>query len=220
MRIQARRYALLQGAPLEMTIPGLQEAGGWTALLGRDAPLYLEIGLGKDPHLIERAVANPEGTYVGLEYSRKKLDKVLSKALRRGVKNLRVLHADAVRVLDPLLAEESLSGVYMLFPDPWPKKRHRKKRLIQPEFSCRLVNKLLPGADLELRTDNVDYRDQMLEVLHGIPDLENRLGQEGFAREPHPPEDHIATLFERKYRERGLSIYYLYFRKKGARKEQ
>jgi tRNA (guanine-N7-)-methyltransferase len=216
MRSQARKWAHLQGSHLEVTPEGYLEAGSWEKIFEQKGALTYEIGLGKDPHLIRRAAAHPEGLHVGLEYSRKKLDKVLYKALVAEVKNLRVVHADAVRVTDPLFGAESLSACYVLFPDPWPKNRHQKKRLVQTEFMRLLTSKLAPGAGLELRTDQEYYRDQMLEVLEGVPGLENRLGPGNASREPLDPDRHIPTLFEEKFLKRGLEIHYLYYRKKGA----
>ncbi len=218
MRLQARRYASLAGCDLEVTVPGLLEAGGFRSVFGDGGPISLEIGLGKDPHLIERAARDPAGHYVGLEYSRKKLDMVLAKALARGVKNLRVLRADATRVLGPLFPEASLRAVYVFFPDPWPKKRHRKKRLVRPEFVATLAGRMRPGADLELRTDDLDYRDQMLAVLGASPEFANRLGAGVCATEPTPSSgEHIPTIFETKFRRAGRTVYYLYFeRRRGA----
>src|SRR5262245_35341472 len=116
----AANAAELRESPLEVTVPGLLASGGWAGVLGEPRTLALEIGTGKDPHVIERAAADPAGGYVGLEYCRKKLDKVLSKAHARGVSNLRLLRANAREVLQPLFGDESLSAVYILFPDPWP----------------------------------------------------------------------------------------------------
>ena len=169
--------------------------------------------LGED--LIERALSNPQGCYVGVEYSRKKLDKVLSKAAQSGVENFRVLHADAARILHPLFPASSLIRVFILFPDPWPKKRHHKKRLIQSNFVRQLAEKMIAGADLELRTDDHHYFGQMMEVLEAEPVLRNRVGAGAYLVDPLEPNDYIPTIFESKFREMGKTIYYLYYQKSG-----
>ncbi len=213
MRLQARRHAQLDRSGLEISVPELVAAGGWAAIFDNDGPFSLEIGLGKDAHIIEQAIAGPDHRYVGLEYSRKKLDMVIAKVLRRGgVPNLRVMRADAVRILHPLFRDGSLEKIFVFFPDPWPKKRHRKKRLIQKPFVRLLVSKLVDGGAIELRTDDFDYRDQMVEVLDSEPGLVNMLGS-GFALEPLDPDTHIPTLFEEKFRRDGRPIHYFYYTK-------
>lgn len=210
-RLQALKHAHLRESPLEVTVPQLTAAGGWLGEYGRDVPMVLEIGLGKDPHIIERAAHDPDRLHIGLEYSRKKLDKVLAKATRAGVENLRLLHADAVKILVPLFPEASLEQIYIFFPDPWPKKRHRKKRIVQAPFIRDLGARLGDGRELELRTDDADYVEWMVEVLEAEPSLENRLGPGHIALEPRDPEDHIPTLFETKFVDRGKRIHYLYY---------
>ena len=231
MRLQAHRYVELESSPLHVTVPERIEAGSWEAVFRGDTrvavdgavgddnpservPLSLEIGIGKDRHIIEQAAAHPDQRFIGLEYSRKKLDKVLSKALARGVDNLRLMRADAVRILEPLFEERSLDTAYIFFPDPWPKKRHRKKRIVQSEFIRLLSTRLTDEGRLELRTDDPDYIEQMVEVLEREPTLENEEGPGKILLDPRSPETHIPTLFESKFRVEGRQIHYLYYRKR------
>ncbi|MFQ5654977.1 MAG: tRNA (guanosine(46)-N7)-methyltransferase TrmB [Planctomycetota bacterium] len=217
MRLKMRRQLTEEERRLEVTVPELAAARGWGGIFGHRGPIHLEVGIGKDTHILDRAAADPQGLFVGLEYSRKKLNKVLSKAARReGLGNLRVMLADATRILDPLFRDASLCAVYVLFPDPWPKKRHRRKRLIQEGFVRQLAAKMMPGAELEVRTDDADYLQQMVAVLEKEPLLVNHLGSEHFLLEPQDEERHIPTLFEIKFRNTGRPIYYLYYRKEGV----
>ncbi len=218
MRLSTRRLLLtdLERRP-EVSVPSLEAAGGWDRVFGSPGTLTLEIGLGKDTHLIERAHAEPERRFVGLEYCRKKLDKVLTKIARRegGLENLRVLHADVTRVLEAVFPLASLEQVYVLFPDPWPKKRHHGRRIINPKFLRTLSSRMAPGARLEVRTDDIAYLEQIIETLAGEPALENLVAPRAVLIEPLDADDHVPTLFELKFRERGLPIHYFYFERRG-----
>lgn len=214
-RLQARKHALLAGCHLEVTVEDAVANPQWLETIEpADGPLCVEIGLGKDTHLIEHALANPAGRFIGFEYSKKKVEKFLDKALRRGVTNLRSMRADATRAVGPLFADASIDRAFILFPDPWPKKRHHKKRVVQTDFIHLLAQKLAPGAILEVRTDDPPYAAQMHEVLSQEPLLQNTIdAPEGYLADPIDPEQHIATIFERKFRERGLPIHYFYYMK-------
>ena len=119
-----------------------------------------------------------------------------------------------------MFAAESLAHVYVFFPDPWPKARHHRRRTIRPDFVAEIASRLAPGAPFEVRTDNVEYVEQMVEVLRGEPTIENSVAPAEYLPDPIPldrsdPESHIPTLFESKFRERGLPIHYFYYRKRG-----
>lgn len=212
-RLRARKYALLEGTHLELNAADLT-GGAWANDFAVGGPLTVEVGVGKDPHLIELAARNPAGRFVGLEYSRKKVDMFLAKALARGVENLRLVWADAFRALDPMLADNDVDKFFVLFPDPWPKKRHAKKRMVQPAVVALLTRKLAPGGLLELRTDSTTYAEQMLEVLEAEPELENELGPGTLSHEPRDPLQHVETTFERKFRQLGQPIHYFYYRRR------
>ncbi|MGE3164853.1 MAG: tRNA (guanosine(46)-N7)-methyltransferase TrmB [Planctomycetota bacterium] len=211
-RLRARKYALLEGTHLELN-PADLAGGDWLRNFPGDGPLTVEIGVGKDPHLIEIAARNPAGRFVGLEYSRKKADMFLAKGLARGVENLRLVWADAFRALEPMFAEASVRKFFVLFPDPWPKKRHAKKRMVQPAMVATLTRKLEPDGILELRTDSALYAQQMLAVLEATPELTNELGPGMLSLAPRDPTEHVETTFERKFRELGQPIHYFYYRR-------
>lgn len=212
-RLQARKHAALEGSHLELSVPEALDDPSWLPEFAASGEFVVEIGLGKDPHLIVQAQRAPEARFLGFEYSRKKSEKFLYKALNLGVTNLRVVRADATRVLGPLIPDASVDRAYILFPDPWPKKRHTKKRVVQAPFIRLLVEKLRPGAILELRTDSRPYAEQMREVLEAEPGLENLSGGTSWLDDPIDPESHIPTIFETKFREAELPIHYFYYRR-------
>ncbi len=215
MRLSTRRLLLTdeERAP-EVSIPLLGERGGWSGVFPKEQPLAVEIGLGKDPHILVQAEACPDMNFIGLEYSRKKLDKVLAKISHRGgIPNLRVVHADATRVFSVIFPPESLELIYIFFPDPWPKKRHHGRRIIRRDFIPVISQTLRPGSPLEIRTDSEEYVEQMVEVLSAEPTLENTVAPAPHLADPLERDSHISTLFEAKFRLRGLPIYYFYYRK-------
>jgi len=223
MRISTRRLLITEeDRRHETRIPEFDEAGGWSGIFpDPDAPLAVEIGFGKDTHILDQAEAHPDRNFVAFEYQRKKFDKVLKKITRRGgLPNLRLVHADVTNSWDHLFAPESLAHVYVFFPDPWPKARHHGRRTLNPEFTARIAARLAPGAPLEVRTDNVEYVEQIVEVLDGEASLENEVAPAPWLHDPIPlpegsPRRHIPTLFESKFREQGLPIHYFYRRKRG-----
>lgn len=214
-RLSPRVRALIRESDLEVTVAEFSALGGWRGVFGVDPgqplPLWLELGIGKDPHLVERAARQPDAFFVGIEHSKKKLDKVHAKALQRGVRNIRLLRADIFRILDPLFDDGSLDGTFVLFPDPWPKKRHAKKRMVQGPLLDVLARKLRPGAQLELRTDHPNYAQQMLDCLEAQSSFESALVPGRLSYEPHPNRLHLPTLFETKFAKRGLTLHYLYY---------
>ncbi|MFN0060821.1 MAG: tRNA (guanosine(46)-N7)-methyltransferase TrmB [Planctomycetota bacterium] len=233
-RLSARTRGLMRESPTEITLPQLAAAGGWAqfrapsvaapeAVVGpngstrpHNGPFVLEIGIGKDTHIVACAAAEPAGRFVGIEHKRTRLDRVHAHALRAGVTNLRLLLADADRVLDPAFEDSTLDQVYVFFPDPWPKKRHHKHRLLRERFIALIAAKLTLGGGFELRTDHAEYLHEILPALAAEPSLVNLCGPSGFRTEPRDPSRHIATLFERRFRAAGQPIYYLYFEKQSA----
>ncbi|HSW11225.1 MAG TPA: tRNA (guanosine(46)-N7)-methyltransferase TrmB, partial [Solimonas sp.] len=148
------------------------------ALFGREAPRMFEIGFGNGEHLLARAAAEPGWDFIGVEVHRPGVGGVLNRAAAAGLSNLRVASHDAVEVLRDGLPDASLDQVVIQFPDPWHKKRHHKRRLVQPEFAALLAQKIKPGGELQLATDWAPYAEHMLEVLNVAPGFRN-LSAEG-----------------------------------------
>jgi len=180
------------------------------ALFGRKAPVHVEIGFGNGDVLAAMAARHPEYDYLGIEVHRPGIGALLRRLEAAGLGNARVMRADAKEVLARNIPDAALSAVNIFFPDPWPKKRHHKRRLIQPEFAELVRRKLQPGGMLHLATDWRDYAEQMLDVLSQTPGFENTAGAGAFAPRPsvRPP-----TRFEERGRRLGHEVYDLSFRR-------
>ena len=166
-------------------------------VFGRTAPRVLEIGFGMGETTAEIASANPGTDYLALEVHTPGVGSLLKEIEERDLGNVRIVQHDAQEVLGHMIAPDTLAGAHVFFPDPWPKKRHHKRRLIQPPFVKLLASRLEPGGYLHVATDWEEYAQQILEVLSAEPALENTAG--GFAPRPaHRP----LTKFE----QRGLRL--------------
>jgi tRNA (guanine-N7-)-methyltransferase len=156
---------------------GMEPAGGpldLVALFGRQAPVTLEIGFGNGENLVALAAAYPDQDFIGVEVHAPGVGHLLHKAAAAGLANLRVIQHDAVEVLRERIAPGSLAAILVLFPDPWPKKRHHKRRLVNGAFAELAASRLAPGGTLQLATDWVPYAEWMLEVLDAAPALRNQ----------------------------------------------
>jgi len=182
-------------------------------VFGRDAPVTLEIGFGNGEHLLQRARAEPERNFLGVEVHRPGIGHLLLAAAAAGVGNLRVIAHDAVEVLQQQLTPGSLSEVQLLFPDPWPKKRHHKRRLVQPPFVALLASRLAPGGRWHLATDWEPYAQQMLALLTACAELLNCAPDGGFI-EGARVELRDATRFERRGERLGHRVRELLFRRR------
>lgn len=208
------RITLAQNAALENLWPvfGLELEQEFDAprVFGREAPLVLEIGFGNGESLAQMAAAAPEKDFVGVEVHRPGVGHLLLRAQELGLRNVRVYCADAAEVVRDRIAPNSLDGVQVFFPDPWHKKRHRKRRLINPEFAALLADRLKPGGVLHCATDWEHYAEQMLEVLEALPGLRNLAGKGKFSERPgHRPP----TKFEARGRRLGHGVWDLLFEK-------
>lgn len=177
------------------------------ALFGRKAPLVLEIGFGMGDSLARQAEAQPERDFIGIEVHRPGVGKLLREIHDRGLTNLRLYCHDATEILARCIAEDSLDTVQIFFPDPWHKKKHHKRRLIQPGFVRELTTRLKPGGRLHLATDWTDYAEHMMAVLNAEPALENTAGPGRFAHDTGRPE----TKFERRGERLGHPVFDLVF---------
>jgi len=172
----------------------------FAAWFGREAPVMLEIGSGMGETTAQLAHAAPELNYVAVEVYEAGLGQLMLRADRLALTNLRLIHGDAVELLKHHIAPGSLHGVRIFYPDPWPKKRHHKRRLIQPPFVRLVAERLVPGGTLHLATDWENYAEQMLEVCSNEPLLRNRYPGEGWAPRP---EWRPVTKFEARAEREG-----------------
>ncbi len=143
------------------------------ALFGRMAPCTMEIGFGNGEHLLARAVAEPQRNFLGVEVHRAGVGQLLNAAAAAGIHNLRIASHDAIEVLQVQIAPQALDEVQILFPDPWPKSRHHKRRLIQPAFVDLVASRLAVGGRLLLATDWLPYAEHIQLVLDGCEQFES-----------------------------------------------
>jgi tRNA (guanine-N7-)-methyltransferase len=178
------------------------------AAFGRSGRRVLEIGFGMGQSLVEMAAADPGSNFIGVEVHRPGVGKLLHGMAEQGLDNIRVYCHDAVEVLSNCIAPRSLDTVQIFFPDPWHKKRHHKRRLIQPPFVELLTSRLKPGGVLHLATDWENYAEQMLEVLDASAGLENLAGPGQYSPRP---DSRPLTKFERRGERLGHGVWDLLY---------
>ncbi len=182
----------------------------FSAVFGRRAPVVLEIGFGTGEALAAMAKQHPEQDYLGIEVYRPGVGRLLRRLQAEGIANARVLIGDAGEILARRIPDASLAGVCLFFPDPWPKKRHHKRRLVQPSFAALLCRKLAPGGYIHAATDWQDYAEHMMAVFSQTLLLENAVGPGRYAE--RPPERPL-TRFEQRGQELGHRVWDLIFRR-------
>ena len=183
----------------------------WPGLFENNRPIKLEIGFGNGNFLLEMAIREPECNFVGMDFYHKGIRKVITRIDKLCLKNIRIVYGDAREKLSYLFKNGELNAIYINFPDPWPKKRHIKRRLIKPAFVKLLADKLIPGKEIRLATDSESYAKEMLEYLEAETSLKNNIGEMAFLdnRENTPK-----TKYEKYFLNAGEKIYYLDFVKK------
>ena len=213
---RAGRITSAQERALEVLWPqyGVEPDGllDLDALFGRRAEHVAEIGFGNGDNLLDLAQAHPGQDFLGIEVHRPGVGRLLLKLRERGLTNVRVICRDAVDVLTRHLAQSCLDEILILFPDPWPKKRHHKRRLIQPAFVGLLAERLKSGGTLRLATDWAPYAEEMLANLSAEPRLRNLAPDGGYV--PRPGERQ-STRFERRGERLGHAVWDLAFTKAG-----
>jgi tRNA (guanine-N7-)-methyltransferase len=179
------------------------------AVFGRSAPKILEIGFGMGETSAAIAARHPEQDYLGIEVHTPGVGSLCKLIAEMGLANQRIIQHDAVEVLREMIAPATLAGIHIFFPDPWPKKRHHKRRLLQPALVSLLASSLRPGGYLHSATDWQDYAEQMLAVLSSEALLENTAP--GFSPRPdYRPQ----TKFEQRGLRLGHGVWDLVFRRR------
>jgi tRNA (guanine-N7-)-methyltransferase len=202
---QQRAYEMLMprfGVPFSPDFVDLE------AVFGRKAPKILEIGFGMGETTARIAAEHPENDYLGVEVHIPGVGALLKRIDEQALTNIRVIRHDAVEVVNAMLAPASLAGIHLFFPDPWPKKRHHKRRLLQPAFAELLASRLAPGGYLHAATDWQEYAEHMLATLSQVASLENPHG--GFAVRPAARPE---TKFETRGRRLGHDSWDVIFRR-------
>ncbi|MDR1249753.1 MAG: tRNA (guanosine(46)-N7)-methyltransferase TrmB [Treponema sp.] len=209
---QRRSYETL--SPL-FCVPFAAAPLNFSQVFGNENPVTLEIGFGMGLATALIAQENPGQNYLGVEVHRPGIGRLLWEIENRGLSNIRILEADAAEVLEKMISPESLAAFHIFFPDPWPKKRHHKRRLIRRPFTEALAEKLRPGGYVYMTTDWADYGDWALAELSATEGLQNPYS--GFA----PGQDwRPLTRFEQKGIEKKLELRELYFIKRQNNEKQ
>ncbi|MEM0953434.1 MAG: tRNA (guanosine(46)-N7)-methyltransferase TrmB [Pseudomonadota bacterium] len=202
-----QRRAFEQGWPKY----GLERSAGHidpVDSFGRAGRTVMEIGFGMGQSLVTMAAAEPDINFIGVEVHRPGVGRLLHSMAEHDVSNIRIYCDDAVPVLEECFGLASLDGIQIYFPDPWHKKRHHKRRLIQTRFVALLCERLRPGGFLHLATDWKNYAEHMMEVLSAAGDLVNTAGNGQFA--PRPARRPI-TKFEQRGQRLGHGVWDLLF---------
>jgi len=178
------------------------------AVFGRQAERILEIGFGNGESLWQMASEQPDKDFIGIEVHRPGVGRLLKKIEDSGMQNLRLICHDAIDVLKQQITDNSLDRVQLFFPDPWHKKKHHKRRIVQAEFAELIAQKLKAGGIFHLATDWQHYAEHMLEVLNNCPQLQNLSPQNDFV--PRPDERPL-TKFERRGHRLGHGVWDLFY---------
>ncbi len=195
--------------PIGLDVETLPRPLNWATLFGNDHPVELEIGMGKGTFITEQAKAQPDTNFFGIEWARWFWRSSSDRLRRSHCMNARTVRAEAVFFLTEFVPDASLSVLHIYFPDPWPKSRHHKRRLIQPKFMLLVQRVLTPGGRLQVVTDHKEYFEQIDATVRGsalrVIDY-NRPGSAGAG-------EFVGTNFERKYRREGRPFYAIAARK-------
>ncbi len=205
---EAQRDALRTLWP-QFGLPLTDEPVDFFTVFHREAPRILEIGFGSGQSLLATAKAHPGHDFIGIETHQPGIGALLLNIHIEQLTNIRIFYGDAVEVLKQCIPDRSLHGIQLFFPDPWPKRRHHKRRLIQAEFVKLLITKLKQGGELHLATDWQDYAKEMMRVLSDLPELVNRAGAGHFAQ--RSSQRPIVTKFEGQGKRAGRVIWELQF---------
>ena len=175
----------------------------WSTVFGRRAPVIVEIGFGNGETLAATAAAHPENNYLGIEVHRPGAGSLLRRIETEALDNVRVMLGDANEILAQRIVDASLTAVNLFFPDPWPKKRHHKRRLVQPDFVALVARKLVPKGYFHLATDWPAYAEQMATVLSGTEGLVDASGNGQFQM---LVTERLLTRFEQRGRQLGHDV--------------
>jgi tRNA (guanine-N7-)-methyltransferase len=179
------------------------------AVFGREAPTVAEIGFGMGETTARIALENPETNYLCMEVHAPGVGSLLKQVAEHALTNVRIVRHDAVEVLRDMVAAGSLAGIHVFFPDPWPKKRHHKRRLVQPAFAELAASRLAPAGYIHVATDWQEYAEHVLAVLSATPGLVNTAPD--FAPRPASRPE---TKFERRGLRLGHGVWDLVFERK------
>ncbi|MCH7815831.1 MAG: tRNA (guanosine(46)-N7)-methyltransferase TrmB [Proteobacteria bacterium] len=181
------------------------------SVFSTNTKLIVEIGFGMGDSLLHMARQDPASNFIGIDVHRPGVGKLLQGIAAHELGNLKIICHDAKEVMQHCFCAQSIDRLLILFPDPWPKKRHHKRRLVQSDFIALITKKLKAGAEVHLATDWQAYAEQMMEVMEATDELTNQMGSAQYWQEPHRPQ----TKFERRGMRLGHGVWDLLFSKVG-----
>lgn len=195
--------AIVSAGDVEFRIRENEDQVRWDRFFDNVRPVEIEIGCGKGRFIINSAVAHPEINYIGIERALRYFRIMKERVVRRELANIRLLRDDAVYFVERFIPDETVSAYHVYFPDPWPKKRHRKRRLFNPRFLEEIERTLVRGGTLDFATDYVEYYEEILALLEtsdrlaALEEIPERVRELG----------HDLTNFETKYTAEGRAIH-------------
>ena len=199
--MQTRNELIVE--PIGVTAETLKKPIDWATLFGNTNPVEMEIGCGKGTFLAEQARARKDTNFFGIEWARWYWRYTCDRLRRHGCLNARAIRAEAGFFIDEFVPDASISVLHISFPDPWPKARHNKRRLIQDKFMPKVMRILTPGGRLQVVTDHQDYFEQIDATIKGSSLRPVDYSRPGSANEG----EFVGTNFERKYRREGRPFY-------------
>jgi tRNA (guanine-N7-)-methyltransferase len=197
-------------SPLFLRAESLEQPADWPAIFGNDHPLVLEIGCGVGDFLVQVAEQKPDLNFVAIDFYNKGCYKTCRRAEKHELTNIRVLREEARQFITERLTPASLRQVYINCPDPWPKKRHRKRRLVNSQFVQFLGRYLQPGGDLYFATDFEDYGQDVAAFMPQLPGFSNQLAPDLYR---HELADYPLSKYMRKFMGEGKQIYFVHYRR-------
>ncbi len=208
--MRARKPVSLAPGQPEPLLEVPRDPPDWEAEFGRKAPSEVDLGFGKGEYLIAVSKLRPEIDHVGIDYNRGRVLKLRDKLIRLDCPNVRLACGDAALVVPRLFEPESVRAFTINFPDPWPKRRHQRRRFITSAFGELLASRLAPGGSLIVATDFRPYAEKIIGELKGVRALTSEFDDPGYVTSL---PDRIETLYERKYRELGRTNHYIAYRR-------
>ena len=208
----AQQRALEQLLPV-YGVPFKPQLADWTEVFGRSAELWVETGFGNGEALLSMAGNHPEINFLGIEVHAPGIGHLLHGVEKAGLNNVRVIRHDAVEVFQEMIAPGSIAKALIFFPDPWPKKRHHKRRIVQTDFISLLANRLRPGGFLHCATDWAPYAESMLELIGSNEDLFNTSEQNSYCDRP---DYRPLTKFEMRGKRLGHNVFDLIYARKNS----
>jgi len=204
-------------SPNYLRAENLEKPTDWQLVFGNDNPVALEIGCGIGDFIALTAAERPATNFIAIDFYNKGCYKTCRRIDTRGLKNVRVLREEARQFITERIPKGSLAAVYINCPDPWPKKKHRKRRLVNRTFMEFLRDYLVPGADFFFATDFDDYGTDVAGMMAGLEGFENRLAPDLYR---HEMEAYHLSKYMKKFMAEGKKIYFIHYRKTGEQRSE